>query len=80
MIELVVIVDDNIIYTQPFCFILNHICRNSVMKKIKTLHPYANIVAIDYDPSSTKFNQENRIKLMLAIAREKIKENEDAKL
>ena len=50
------------------------------MKKIKSIHPDANIVAIDYDPSATKVNQENRIKLMLAIAREKIKEDEDAKL
>ena len=29
-----------------------------------------NIVAIDYDTSATKVNQENRIKLMLATARE----------
>ena len=59
---------------------MDHICGKGVMKKIKSLHPDANIVAIDYDPSATKVNQENRIKLMLAIAREKIKENEDAKL
>jgi predicted nucleotide-binding protein (sugar kinase/HSP70/actin superfamily) len=32
----------------------------------------ANIVPIDYDPSATGVNQENRIKLMLAIAREKL--------
>jgi predicted nucleotide-binding protein (sugar kinase/HSP70/actin superfamily) len=50
------------------------------MKKIKQIHPDANIVAIDYDPSATKVNQDNRIKLMLAIAREKIKEGEKAKL
>ena len=30
----------------------------------------ANIVAIDYDAGATKINQENRLKLMLANARE----------
>ena len=50
------------------------------MKKIKSLHPDANIVAIDYDPSATKVNQENRIKLMLEIAKERIKDDEKAEL
>ena len=50
------------------------------MKKIKPLHPDANIVAIDYDPSATKVNQENRIKLMLEIAKERIKDDEKAEL
>ena len=27
---------------------------------------------IDYDPSATKVNQENRIKLMLAVAKERL--------
>ncbi len=80
MVELVKIGYENIICTQPFGCLPNHICGKGVMKKIKTKYPTANIVAIDYDPSATKVNQENRIKLMLAIAREKIKENEDAKL
>ena len=80
MMELVEIGYDNIICTQPFGCLPNHICGKGVMKKIKSIHPDANIVAIDYDPSATKVNQENRIKLMLAIAREKIKEDEDAKL
>ena len=30
-------------------------------------------MAIDYDPSATAINQENRIKLMLANARQKMK-------
>ena len=80
MMELIEIGYGNIICTQPFGCLPNHICGKGVMKKIKSLHPDANIVAIDYDPSATKVNQENRIKLMLAIAREKIKEGEKAKL
>ena len=38
----------------------------------------ANIVAIDYDPGAPKVNQENRIKLMLAVAREQMKKAEKA--
>ena len=34
------------------------------------------VVAIDYDPSATQVNQENRIKLMLSIARENMKKAE----
>ncbi len=40
------------------------------MRTLKKLYPDENIVAVDYDPSATKVNQENRIKLMLATARE----------
>ena len=42
------------------------------LRRIKEINPKANIVAIDYDPSATKVNQENRIKLMLEIAKERI--------
>lgn len=80
MMELVEIGYDNIICAQPFGCLPNHICGKGVMKKIKSIHSSANIIAIDYDPSATRVNQENRIKLMLSIAREKISENEKAKL
>lgn len=80
MMELVEIGYNNIICAQPFGCLPNHVCGKGVMKKIKELKPEANIVAIDYDPSATKVNQENRIKLMLAIAKETIKDNEIAKL
>lgn len=80
MMELVEIGYNNIICAQPFGCLPNHICGKGVMKKIKAIHPTANIVAIDYDPSATKVNQENRIKLMLAIARESIKEDEKVTL
>ena len=80
MMELVEIGYSNVICAQPFGCLPNHICGKGVMKKIKQIHPDANIVAIDYDPSATKVNQENRIKLMLAIAREKIEEGEKASL
>ena len=77
MVELVKIGYSNIVCAQPFGCLPNHICGKGVMKKIKSLYPNANIVAIDYDPSATKVNQENRIKLMLAIAREQIKDEDE---
>lgn len=62
----------NIICAQPFGCLPNHVCGKGVMNKLKALHPEANITPIDYDSSASKVNQENRIKLMLALAREKI--------
>ncbi len=56
----------NIVCAQPFGCLPNHIVGRGMMKQIKENIPDANIVAIDYDPSATKVNQENRIKLMLA--------------
>ena len=67
---------NNIVCAQPFGCLPNHICGKGMMKPIKQHYPNANIVAIDYDASATKVNQENRIKLMLANAKteaEKVK-------
>jgi len=80
MMELIEEGYENIICAQPFGCLPNHICGKGVMKKIKSIHKDANIVAIDYDPSATKVNQENRIKLMLAIAKERIKDDEKVEL
>ena len=44
-----------------------------MIRPLKDDYPDSNIVAIDYDPSATAINQENRIKLMLANARQKMK-------
>ena len=59
----------NIVCTQPFGCLPNHICGKGMMKPIKEKNPDVNIVAIDYDPGATKVNQENRLKLMLANAK-----------
>lgn len=60
---------ENIICTQPFGCLPNHIVAKGMSRIIKQAYPNANIVAIDYDPGATKVNQENRIKLMLANAK-----------
>ncbi len=58
----------NIIITQPFGCLPNHICGKGMMKPLKEKYPHVNLVAVDYDPGATKINQENRIKLMLSNA------------
>lgn len=69
MLELIHSGTGNIVCTQPFGCLPNHIVGKGMIRKLKDEHPNSNIVAIDYDPGATKINQENRIKLMLANAR-----------
>ena len=57
----------------------NHIVGKGMVNKIRALYPSANITPIDYDPSATKVNQENRIKLMLAVAKERLNAPVEAK-
>lgn len=63
---------ENIICTQPFGCLPNHIVAKGMSRVIKEAFPQANIVAVDYDPGATRVNQENRIKLMLANAKKEI--------
>lgn len=72
IMELLQLGYENIICAQPFGCLPNHIIGKGLMRKIKGLKEIANIVPIDYDPGATKVNQENRIKLMLAVAKEKL--------
>lgn len=62
----------NIVCAQPFGCLPNHINGKGMIRRIREKCPQANIVPIDYDPSATRVNQENRIKLMLAVAREQM--------
>ena len=78
MLELIADGVNNIVCTQPFGCLPNHVVGKGMIRGIKTKHPDANIVAIDYDPGATKVNQENRIKLMLAVAKSKKAEEEAA--
>ena len=76
MVELVQAGYENIVCAQPFGCLPNHICGKGMINKIRELHPQANITPIDYDPGATRVNQENRIKLMLAVARERLQDTE----
>ncbi len=67
---------ENIVCAQPFGCLPNHIAGKGAVRAVKGLCPQANIVPVDYDPSATRVNQENRIKLMLATAKERARVQE----
>ena len=68
MLELIHTGTNNIVCTQPFACLPNHIVGKGVIKKLRHEYPLSNIVAIDYDPGASEVNQLNRIKLMLSTA------------
>ena len=68
---------ENVVCAQPFGCLPNHIVGKGMIRKIRELYPESNIVPIDYDPGATRVNQENRIKLMLAVAEENKKRTAD---
>lgn len=56
---------NNIVCVQPFGCLPNHIVGKGMIRAIKELYPSSNIAPIDFDASSTRVNQENRLKLLL---------------
>ena len=74
MLELIHSGASNIVCTQPFACLPNHIVGKGVIKELRRRHPEANIVAIDYDPGASEVNQLNRIKLMLSTANKRLNE------
>ncbi|WP_458406695.1 acyl-CoA dehydratase activase-related protein [Anaerotignum sp.] len=72
MIELIHSGVPNIVCTQPFGCLPNHVVGKGVIKELRKQYPMSNVVAIDYDPGASEVNQLNRIKLMLASANKNI--------
>ena len=68
MLELIHSGTPNIVCTQPFGCLPNHVVGKGVIKELRRQYPESNIVAIDYDPGASEVNQLNRIKLMLSAA------------
>ncbi|MCF6464489.1 2-hydroxyacyl-CoA dehydratase [Clostridium sp. Cult2] len=77
MLELIQSGAENIVCTQPFACLPNHITGKGVIKAIRDIYPQANIVAIDYDPGASEVNQLNRIKLMLSTAHDNVEEKKE---
>ncbi len=77
MVELIKEGIDNIVCVQPFACLPNHIVGKAVIKRIRSLYPDANIVAIDYDPGASHTNQVNRIKLMLTVAKDNLNKKDN---
>lgn len=68
MVELIHEGVPNIVCTQPFGCLPNHVVGKGVIKALRKQYPDSNVVAIDYDPGASEVNQLNRIKLMLSTA------------
>lgn len=68
MLELIHSGTNNIVCTQPFACLPNHVVGKGVIKELRRRHPLSNVVAIDFDPGASEVNQLNRIKLMLSTA------------
>ena len=68
MLELIENGVHNIVCTQPFGCLPNHVVGKGVIKELRRVYPKSNVVAIDYDPGASEVNQLNRLKLMLATA------------
>ena len=77
MLELIEDGVNNIVCTQPFGCLPNHVVGKGVIKAIRKAHPLSNIVAIDYDPGASEVNQLNRIKLMLSTAKSNLRKELD---
>ncbi len=76
MIELIKTGTPNIVCTQPFACLPNHVTGKGVIKELRRMYPESNIVAVDYDPGASEVNQLNRIKLMIAVAKENFKKQQ----
>ena len=68
---------NNVVCLQPFGCLPNHITGKGVMHELRSYYEGANIVAIDCDAGSSEVNQLNRIKLMLAVARDNLEPMRD---
>ena len=73
MLELIHSGAPNIVCTQPFACLPNHVVGKGVIKELRRRYPESNIVAIDFDPGASEVNQLNRIKLMLSTANKNMK-------
>ena len=77
MVELIHSGTPNIVCTQPFGCLPNHVVGKGVIKELRHRYPESNIVAIDYDPGASEVNQLNRIKLMLSTAQKNLKRQQE---
>ena len=78
MVELIHSGVNNIVCTQPFACLPNHVVGKGVIKALRKQYPLSNIVAIDYDPGASEVNQLNRIKLMLSTAQKNLEKERNS--
>ena len=76
MVELIRTGAPNVVCTQPFACLPNHVVGKAVIKELRRRYPESNIVAVDYDPGASEVNQLNRIKLMISVAKANLEAKE----
>ena len=76
MVELIKTGAPNVVCTQPFACLPNHVVGKAVIKELRRRYPESNIVAVDYDPGASEVNQLNRIKLMISVAKANLADKE----
>ena len=76
MVELIKTGAPNVVCTQPFACLPNHVVGKAVIKELRRRYPDSNIVAVDYDPGASEVNQLNRIKLMISVAKANLADKE----
>ncbi|MBR2743855.1 MAG: 2-hydroxyacyl-CoA dehydratase [Clostridia bacterium] len=69
----------NIVCVQPFACLPNHVVGKGVIKTIRSKYPNANIAPIDYDPGASEANQTNRLKLLMTVAKDNLKRENNKK-
>ncbi|MGI6046212.1 MAG: hypothetical protein ACOYCA_05165, partial [Eggerthellaceae bacterium] len=77
MVELIRTGTPNVVCTQPWACLPNHVVGKAVIKELRHRYPGSNIVAVDYDPGASEVNQLNRIKLMISVAKSNLNSAED---
>lgn len=70
----------NIVCVQPFACLPNHVVGKGVIKTIRSKYPNANISPVDYDPGASEANQTNRLKLLMTVAKDNLKNEEKNKI
>ena len=70
----------NIVCVQPFACLPNHVVGKGVIKTIRSKFPEANISPIDYDPGASEANQTNRIKLLMTVAKDNLKQKKQKEI
>ena len=70
MVELIRGGVESIACIQPFACLPNHVTGKGMIRELRRRYPGVTIAAIDYDPGASEVNQLNRLKLLLASARE----------
>ena len=70
MLELIHSGAPNIVCTQPFACLPNHVVGRGITKKLKEIYPDVQILPLDYDPDVSFANIEKRLQMLVMNAKQ----------